>query len=209
MICGTVVRNVVGELGPEEIMSFTDEELQRPHAAAPENRGLYLFLVRLETGVRISVGALGEHDLPPGWYVYTGRARRNLVQRVRSHFKPHKKVRWHIDRLIEQPAAVPLGAVLLSTREHPDLSECELNSKVGVQLGARAPVPGFGASDCSRRCPAHLWYVPHAVSLLQLASVSPKAAMVLPRRFRSADGPSPEWPLSMPRYFQVDPPGRE
>ena len=82
-------------------MSRVDPDRQRPIADLPENRGLYLFLVRLHETARVKIGALGQHRLDAGWYVYTGHARRNLVQRVQRHFKPRKRVRWHIDRLVE------------------------------------------------------------------------------------------------------------
>jgi Uri superfamily endonuclease len=187
-------------------MTVTRKDVPGSLPEVPENRGLYLFLVRLHEPVRLKVGALGTFALEAGWYIYTGRARRNLVERVRRHFQTHKRVRWHIDRLIERREAEPLGAVVLGQREHPDWSECSLNQKVGRKLGAVAPVPGFGASDCSEGCPAHLWYVDKPLSLLQLACVSEKAALVLPRDGSSGDRPSPDWPLCLPRYFQVDTP---
>jgi sugar fermentation stimulation protein A len=185
-------------------MSRVDPDRQRPLADLPENRGLYLFLVRLREAARVKIGALGQHRLDAGWYVYTGHARRNLVQRVQRHFKPRKRVRWHIDRLVELPVAEPLGAVVLGTRDHPDWDECSLNRKIGVALDASAPVPGFGAGDCSGRCPAHLWYVNRPLSLLLLSAVSPRAAVVLPRGGKKGHDPSPEWPLNLPRYFQVE-----
>jgi Uri superfamily endonuclease len=190
-------------------MTVTRDNARRPAPDVPENRGLYLFLVRLHEPVRLKVGALGTFDLRPGWYVYTGRARRNLVQRVQRHFKARRRIRWHIDRLIEHAAAQPLGAVILGQREHPDLSECGLNRRVARALDAEAPVPGFGASDCSAGCPAHLWYVAEPLSLLRLARVSDRAALILPRPRRAGEKPSPDWPLSVPRYFQVDTPGSE
>jgi Uri superfamily endonuclease len=190
-------------------MSRSEADPGRPLADIPENRGYYLFLVRLLEPVRLSVGAIGEHELPAGWYVYTGRARRNLMQRVRRHFRPRKRVRWHIDRLIEAPGARPLGAVVLGLRDHPDWSECFVNQKVGAILGAEVPIPGFGAGDCTEGCRAHLWYVGRPLSLLQLAQVSSRSAVVLPRGRGPAPGPSPDWPLGMPRYFQVDTPDHD
>jgi Uri superfamily endonuclease len=115
-------------------------------------------------------------------------------------------VRWHIDWLVETPTAEALGAVVVTQAENSDWNECALNKRVGAALAAACPVPGFGASDCSDRCPAHLWYVEHPLSLLQLAGISPAATVVLPAGRHATDDPSPDWPEGMPRFVRVDAP---
>ena len=148
---------------------------------APENRGLYLFLVRRRKALRIKVGALGWCDFGAGWYIYTGRARRGLINRVQRHWSTRKRLRWHIDYLSSAPGSESIGAVLLTDDAHDFLDECWVNQRIGALLGAQAVMPGFGASDCMSGCPAHLWYLPQAVSLLEVARISPGAVLLLPR----------------------------
>ena len=160
--------------------SGTDSKAKmRPDA--PDNRGLYLFLVRRRKPLRIKVGALGWCDFGAGWYIYTGRARRSLIKRVQRHWLSRKRLRWHIDYLSSAPGSEPIGAVLLTDAAHDFLDECWINQRVGALLDAQAVMPGFGASDCMSGCPAHLWYLPQAVSLLEVARISPGAVLLLPR----------------------------
>jgi len=57
----------------------------------------YQLYIRLLRGMSVRVGALGPVSLAPGWYVYTGSARRGLVARVRRHLARGKRRRWHVD----------------------------------------------------------------------------------------------------------------
>ncbi len=134
--------------------------------------GLYVLLLELERPLALKVGALGRVAFPAGWYLYTGSARRGLSKRVARHLARKKAVRWHIDRLTTEPAVRPLGALLFP----PDgLGECALHQAVGRLVGATAPVPGFGSSDCRARCPAHLWHSARPVPLDFTAGVLPEA----------------------------------
>lgn len=85
----------------------------------------------------------------PGWYVYTGSAKRHLEARVRRHLRREKTRRWHIDWLLGRREARVVH-VRLST-----LGECELNAATGGQI----LIPGFGASDCRAGCASHLRYL--------------------------------------------------
>lgn len=137
--------------------------------------GLYVLLIRLTAVTSLRIGALGFFDLSPGWYLYTGSARRNLPQRLARHFAPDKPPRWHIDTLTATPNAHTQGAIV-----HPGggLSECELNRAVGKLAGERWPVPRFGAGDCRRCCPAHLAYSPRRITLHRLAELAPQSIVV-------------------------------
>lgn len=115
--------------------------------------GLYVLLMYVDEPVVVQIGALGEHRFESGWYLYVGSARRALTARVSRHLSRFKKVRWHIDYLTTHPGVCSVGAwVLAGTRR----TECGLNRAVGK--GLKAPIPGFGASDCLQKCPAHLWH---------------------------------------------------
>lgn len=140
--------------------------------------GLYVFVMRLREPDFIKVGALGRFHFPAGWYLYTGSATRNLHKRVERHWSLKKKVRWHLDYLSTAATGEPVGAVLLPGGA--GMTECELNRAVQQMVGGQAPAPGFGASDCKAGCPAHLWFSLAPVSLLAVARVHPRAAVLLP-----------------------------
>ena len=142
------------------------------------DEGLYVFLLRLQTPATLTVGALGEHHFPAGWYLYTGSAKRSLHRRVERHWGMKSKRRWHVDYLSTALGSFPVGAVVVPATS--GLSECELNRRVGALTGRQVPVPGFGASDCREGCLAHLHFSAAPVSLLGLAQVHPEAAILMP-----------------------------
>ncbi len=104
-------------------------------------------------GYNIRIGALGEFLFDPGTYIYTGRAIRNLRSRVNRHLRREKKLRWHIDYLLDHAR---IEHILV----FPDqaASECLINLETARSNDYRFPVPGFGSSDC--KCPAHLVGLP-------------------------------------------------
>jgi sugar fermentation stimulation protein A len=140
--------------------------------------GLYVFLLRLKSASTLTVGALGEHHFPPGWYMYTGSAKKNLQKRVERHWSVKSKRRWHFDYLSTALDSEPVGAIVVPNAA--DITECELNRKIGALVGNGVPVPKFGASDCQAGCPAHLYFSGAPVSLLGLVQVHPKAAILMP-----------------------------
>ena len=93
--------------------------------------------------------------LPAGWLVYTGSARRGLDARVARHLRRRKPLHWYVDVLTSHPLVTVAAAWL-----YPDVggavTECALNRATAALPGASLPAPGFGASDCRARCPAHL-----------------------------------------------------
>jgi Uri superfamily endonuclease len=109
----------------------------------------YQLLIDVPRPVRVTVGSLGTFAFPAGRYVYTGSAKRNLEARIARHLRPEKALRWHIDYLLAAPG-VRVVDVLRSRR-----GECALNRAVRGHI----PVAGFGASDCSAGCGAHLQYL--------------------------------------------------
>jgi len=113
--------------------------------------GCYHLVVRLPSACVLDVGSLGPIEFPAGYYVYTGRARKNLKARIRRHLKRDKKLRWHIDYLVARGEVV--GLKIYGPGEG---GECELNERACRATGARPFARGFGASDC--RCSTHLVY---------------------------------------------------
>ncbi len=101
------------------------------------------------TGIR--VGRKGEQEFPPGFYVYVGSAMNNLEKRVARHMSKSKKMRWHIDYLLQHA-----GLEGVKMMESNKRIECEISRAV-ESLADRVPMEGFGSSDC-RQCRSHLYY---------------------------------------------------
>ena len=106
----------------------------------------YQLLIEISRPLRRRVGRLGMIELPAGRYVYTGSATRGLEARIARHLRRRKPLRWHIDYLTTAPG-VRILEVLRSA-----LPECRLNQSTSGEL----PIAGFGASDCTAACGAHL-----------------------------------------------------
>jgi len=131
------------------------EEVQ---ASLPNAAGTYTLVMKASASIDVSVGALGESHFPSGLYTYTGSAlgqAQSLRTRVARHLRYSKKRRWHIDYLLPQ---VQILQVVYCVS--PRRLECMIVKILGGDSNAKAIVPGFGSSDCSWRCPAHLYHHP-------------------------------------------------
>jgi Uri superfamily endonuclease len=113
--------------------------------------GIYQLHLRLPHATTIEVGRLGTFRFPAGWYVYTGSAMGGLEVRVRRHLRREKKLKWHVDYLLQH--APVRSVVIVPTTER---LECAWNERTLAQPGARVMVERFGSSDC--RCASHLIY---------------------------------------------------
>jgi Uri superfamily endonuclease len=109
----------------------------------------YQLLIEVPHSLRCVVGRLGEFTFPAGRYVYTGSAKRHIDARIARHLRQKKALHWHIDYLLAAPG-VRVVEVIRSRR-----SECMLNRTAR----GRIAVAGFGATDCSAGCGAHLKYL--------------------------------------------------
>ncbi|MEF8778506.1 MAG: GIY-YIG nuclease family protein [Natronomonas sp.] len=114
--------------------------------------GTYTLVMELKRAVTIEIGALGTHQLPAGWYAYTGSALGSGgFSRVDRHYELAAGERstrhWHIDYLLGHEAA--------SIRGDVRTPGADIECVVAMSLPF-SPVGGFGASDCD--CSSHLAY---------------------------------------------------
>ncbi len=109
----------------------------------------YQLFIELSESLRLTIGKLGVFDFPAGLYVYTGSAKTNMDARIQRHLTKNKKLKWHIDYLLNaRSASVTKVARFVDT-------ECLVNQKsAGVCLVAK-----FAASDCQAGCISHLKYL--------------------------------------------------
>lgn len=123
----------------------------------PGDPGSYVLLLALRRNRRLSVGRLGVFSLRRGTYLYCGSARGpgGIRRRLARHLRTGGPLHWHIDSLLR--AARPVAIAFVTG----DSSwECGWSQGLGRQPNASFPIPGFGASDCLRRCPSHLVFLP-------------------------------------------------
>jgi Uri superfamily endonuclease len=107
-------------------------------------------VIRLKKSQLVAVGRPGRFLFPAGYCVYTGSGHRGLESRIARHLRRQKKLRWHIDYLLQY------GQVLEVKRYGDDQEECGLSRRVERLPGGRVVVQGFGSSDC--KCLTHLFY---------------------------------------------------
>ncbi len=121
----------------------------KPSSASSWNSGFYQLAIRLDEERTLEVGRLGRFAFPAGYYVYTGSAKKGLDARIARHLRSEKRVRWHIDYLLD------VAAVTAVRRYDMRHDECALSRSVVTSLGGVVVAPGFGSSDC--RCITHLY----------------------------------------------------
>ncbi len=120
--------------------------------AIPDEPGTYQLVLWLGSPATLAVGRLGVFTFPAGRYLYTGSALGGLRARIARHLREQKRLRWHIDYLLQ-------SARVEEVRVYPGRQrlECVLNQQVLQSGEGWVVVQGFGSSDC--RCPAHLLYL--------------------------------------------------
>jgi len=114
-----------------------------------EDRGCYLFIMKLSRKSQITIGSLGTLTFDKGYYVYVGSAMKNLTQRIERHKRQRKQMHWHIDYL-RQKAAYHASLPIRATAN----LECDLAQS--VEKIADSSIAQFGSSDC--KCGSHLFF---------------------------------------------------
>jgi Uri superfamily endonuclease len=108
----------------------------------------YQLRIHVKKSIQVRIGKLGIFDFPKGAYIYTGSAKKNIEARIQRHLNKDKKLKWHIDYLLNAPE------VVVDKVKRFKKIECDINQKTkGTILIKR-----FGASDCKARCESHLKY---------------------------------------------------
>jgi len=118
------------------------------------SKGTYALVLHLECRAEITIGKLGTFTFPASYYLYVGSALGPgaLEARLARHRRRDKKLRWHIDYLLEHTLLVEVWSAAST-----DKLECLWAQAARELPGSEIPVPGFGSSDC--RCPSHLIYL--------------------------------------------------
>ncbi len=113
-------------------------------------KGIYVLILYLMRDKCLRIGALGKLKFQNGFYAYIGSAQNSLEKRIERHLSKRKKLRWHIDYLLEQGEIKEVWIKKNASRRE----ECSIAEIFSTMF---TPVRKFGASDC--RCEAHLFYL--------------------------------------------------
>jgi Uri superfamily endonuclease len=121
--------------------------------ALPRHAGTYALLLRPRLDVTLTVGRIGTFQLAAALYVYVGSALGpgGIRARVSRHLRAEKRVHWHVDAFANACSVESMCWFIGGER-----LECTWTQALLRLPGSSTPVPGFGSSDCSNGCPAHL-----------------------------------------------------
>ncbi|MCB0113337.1 MAG: GIY-YIG nuclease family protein [Caldilineaceae bacterium] len=139
---------------------FHEHMQHKIHAAdiafLPSTPGSYLLVFELRTPVTFAVGRLGLLNFAPGVWFYAGSAwgPGGLRARLARHFRTDKKPHWHVDALsLRHP---PSFAYIEYQPDRAVRLECCWVQTLLTHPNVSAPHVGFGSSDCTEGCSAHL-----------------------------------------------------
>ena len=111
-------------------------------------KGSYVLLISLPEDILITIGRLPVKHFGQGYYAYVGSAMSGLKARLDRHLRGNKKLRWHIDYLLQKASIT--GIIICETERKV---ECDIAQALQLQFDS---VTGFGSSDC--RCSSHLFF---------------------------------------------------
>lgn len=129
--------------------------------------GIYILEVYSNKSFRIKHPKFEKISLQRGYYYYIGSAQKNFSKRILRHLSSEKKLRWHIDYLLNVESCKIKNVFGLEGIK--DL-ECELVDRLSSSLDNLESIKGFGNSDCNR-CESHLIYSSQKIDYSHLCSL--------------------------------------
>jgi len=124
-------------------------------------KGVYILVIDVKEDIAMRVGSLGLLSFPRGLYLYVGsgmgEGSASMEGRIERHLRRGKKLRWHIDYLLEDPHTEVRYVAKIEVKRKLKL-ECEVVKKLEKKSTQLNWLKGFGASDCKSKCFAHLLY---------------------------------------------------
>ena len=123
-------------------------------------RGIYILLIKINAKIQEKIGSLGRIEFDKGIYAYVGSAQNNLEKRIQRHKAKNKKVRWHIDYLLNNKSLKILKVFYKKAGKEEECKIAKKLSKTGKII------PNFGCSDCE--CESHLFKIKNMENILKL-----------------------------------------
>ncbi len=107
-----------------------------------------MLLIKLPEEQTITIGSLQDISFSRVYYAYVGSALGGVKSRLNRHLKRDKRLRWHIDYLLQKASITDI--IIGETK---DRIECAIAQALSSQFDS---IPGFGSSDC--HCSCHLFF---------------------------------------------------
>jgi len=148
----------------------------------PVQAGTYTLFLTLSTPKVLTIGRLGRFEFPPGVYAYQGSAwgSGGLRGRLGRHLKGTGRKHWHIDYLRAGAEVRGYGYLTTRTGVKPvPPTECTWSQGLATLPRASIPIPGFGVSDCTSGCLAHLVYFLDSEPMGQISQVLDQPMIVM------------------------------
>jgi len=123
-------------------------------------KGVYILLIKINKKIEEKIGSLGKIKFDRGIYAYVGSAQNNLEKRIQRHKAKNKKLRWHIDYLLNNKSAEIFKVFYKKARKQ---EECKIAKKLSK---TEKTIPKFGCSDCN--CKSHLLKIKNMKNILKL-----------------------------------------
>ena len=123
-------------------------------------RGIYILLIKINEKIQEKIGSLGRIEFDKGIYAYVGSAQNNLEKRIQRHKVKNKKVRWHIDYLLNHKSVKILKVFYKKAGKE---EECKIARKL---TKTESMILNFGCSDC--KCKSHLFRIKDMQNILKL-----------------------------------------
>ncbi|MCD6476680.1 MAG: GIY-YIG nuclease family protein [Candidatus Aenigmarchaeota archaeon] len=123
-------------------------------------KGIYILLIRISKNIQVKIGSLGKINFNKGIYAYVGSAQNNLEKRVQRHKAKNKKLRWHIDYLLNNKF---VKIIKIFYKNSGKKEECKIAKKLNK---TEKPILNFGCSDC--KCKSHLFKIKNMKNILRL-----------------------------------------
>lgn len=103
----------------------------------------YILFIKVKKKCKEKIGSLGTKEFTPGYYLYIGSGKKNLMERLKRHLRMKKRNFWHIDYLLTNTNVGILDIFITY------LSEDEIFTILKVQKEIRPCFDKFGSSDTS------------------------------------------------------------
>ncbi|MHA2152417.1 MAG: GIY-YIG nuclease family protein [Candidatus Thorarchaeota archaeon] len=120
-------------------------------------KGAYVLIIEISETVDIQIQSLGNVSFQPGSWIYVGSAMgagsTNLENRIKRHFRSEKTLHWHIDHLLDKNVKL-IKAYWVQSQIH---AECTIAQGIQASKEFQAGPRGFGSSDCTSGCSAHIF----------------------------------------------------
>lgn len=142
-----------------------------------DNSGIYILEIELKQTLILKHKKFNETKLVSGFYYYVGSAQKNLLSRIKRHYKKDKKLHWHIDYLTSRREAEIKNAYIIKNLNKN--YECKLTSELEKKFKLNFPIIGFGNSDCTR-CKSHLLFSEKKIPQSQLLALYQSTVLFIP-----------------------------